>query len=305
MDFDIPDIILQRAAKIMDNLLPQRSVDRYNSTYAAFRRWQANHHVHSFDENVLLVYFDTLSQKFAPITLWANYSMLKSTIQTRHNVDIGKYAKLTVFLKRKSDGFKSMASVQSNWMALRKIEKINLCIFNYFNFQFQVLAVFGICGACRSDEITNVQLEDVKDYGDHFIVYLPVTKTKISRTFTISGNFYAITKKYANLRPTKASTTRFFVNYQNQKCTVQNVGKNKVAGTPKIIAKFNNLPDASSYTGHAFRRTSATLLADAGGNITDLKRHGGWKSTTVAEGYIADSIGNKRRIEGRITSSIF
>lgn len=48
------------------------------------------------------------------------------------------------------------------------------------------------------------------------------------------------------------------------------------------------------------RRTSATLLVDSGGDITSLKRHGGWKSTKVAEGYIENSIQSKLEIANKI-----
>ena len=56
LDFDIPDIIWQRAANIIGILLPQRSANRYNVTYDAFRKWQADNHVPFFRESVLLVY---------------------------------------------------------------------------------------------------------------------------------------------------------------------------------------------------------------------------------------------------------
>lgn len=62
---------------------------------------------------------------------------------------------------------------------------------------------------------------------------------------------------------------------------------------PKEIANYLNLPDPQAYSGHSFRRTSATLLADFGGDITTLKRHGGWKSSQIVEGYIEDSIKKK------------
>ena len=52
---------------------------------------------------------------------------------------------------------------------------------------------------------------------------------------------------------------------------------------PQKIAQFLKLTNPELYTGHCFRRTSATLLIDAGGDITALKRHGGWKSTAVTE----------------------
>lgn len=56
--------------------------------------------------------------------------------------------------------------------------------------------------------------------------------------------------------------------------------------------------------GHSFRRTSATLLADAGADLFTLKRHGGWKSNSVAEGYVDNSFGNKLKISNQITSNI-
>ncbi|RYA72252.1 hypothetical protein DD592_26315 [Enterobacter cloacae complex sp. 2DZ2F20B] len=74
------------------------------------------------------------------------------------------------------------------------------------------------------------------------------------------------------------------------------VGINTIGGILKQIADFLKLRHSSTYTGHCFRRTSATLLADAGVDITVLKRHGNWKSATVAESYIENSIENKLQI---------
>ena len=72
----------------------------------------------------------------------------------------------------------------------------------------------------------------------------------------------------------------------------------------KQIAQFLNLNNPETYTGHSFRRISATLIAASGANITTLKRHGGWKSTTVTEGYIEESIKNKTKISKIVSSSI-
>lgn len=73
---------------------------------------------------------------------------------------------------------------------------------------------------------------------------------------------------------------------------------------PMMIANYLKLPNPNSYTGHTFRRTSATLLADSGADILTLKRHGGWRSNTVAEGYIENSFHNKRKICNQITNTI-
>ena len=55
---------------------------------------------------------------------------------------------------------------------------------------------------------------------------------------------------------------------------------------PSIIASYLKLPDAKLYTGHCMRRTSATLLANSGADLTTVKGLGGWKSRNVAGGYI-------------------
>lgn len=69
---------------------------------------------------------------------------------------------------------------------------------------------------------------------------------------------------------------------------------------PRRIAEFLKLDNSDLYTGHCFRRTSATLLADSGADITVLKRHGGWKSNSVAEGYVESSLQNKKKIAANI-----
>ncbi|XP_045471427.1 uncharacterized protein LOC123678443 [Harmonia axyridis] len=73
---------------------------------------------------------------------------------------------------------------------------------------------------------------------------------------------------------------------------------------PRQIAAFLKLENATSYTGHCFRRTSASLLADSGATIDVLKRHGGWKSSNVAEGYIESSIKNKQKISDKIFGQV-
>lgn len=136
------------------------------------------------------------------------------------------------------------------------------------------------------------------------LIKIPNTKNKIPRSFVVEGDFLTIVLKYMNQRSQKGKTNRFFQNYQKGKCTAQAIGINKFGNMPKEIATFFGLPDAECYTGHSFRRTSATLLADSGANLTSLKRLGGWKSDKVAESYIGDSLNNKLETGKKITQSI-
>lgn len=47
-------------------------------------------------------------------TLWANYSMLKSTLAVKEDVDISKFSKLIAYLKRQNSGYKPKKSAVSS-----------------------------------------------------------------------------------------------------------------------------------------------------------------------------------------------
>lgn len=150
----------------------------------------------------------------------------------------------------------------------------------------------------RRDELLKLSIVDITDTESHIIIKIPDSKTRVQRTFVVSGesnplNYINYVRQYARLRPANVSSNRFFLKYASGKCVAQNVGINKIGQIPKEIATYLELLSPSEYTGHCFRRTSVTLLADAGGDLVTIKRHGGWKSSAVAEGYIDDSIKNK------------
>lgn len=82
---------------------------------------------------------------------------------------------------------------------------------------------------------------------------------------------------------------RVVMSIRHDKFTDCPLGKNFVRLIPKFIATFLELPEAPKYTGQSLRRSSATSLVDAGCSRQNLKRHGGWKSDSVAEGYLSNS----------------
>lgn len=144
----------------------------------------------------------------------------------------------------------------------------------------------------------------VEDHETMLLIKIPEIKTPIERSFIVHGKMYEICKKYMDLRPTNADHYRFFLNFQMGKCTRQPIGKHKISKMLRLNADFLDLPDAELFSGHAFRRTSATFLVDGGGDLFDLKRHGGWKSDKVAEGYVAESKRNKKRIATAISNDL-
>lgn len=168
------------------------------------------------------------------------------------------------------------------------------------------MLIIGVAGACRRQELVSLSTKCVEDYTNHFIVKLVDTKTKRDRSFMIvPGNLdlLNIIRSYIALRPSKINHDRFFINYIKGKCTVQPVGIHKVAAVPSIVAKFLKLENYQSYTGHCFRRTSASMLAASGASMESIKRHGGWRSSTVAEGYIDESSTTKKNVADKILSN--
>ncbi|XP_051159761.1 uncharacterized protein LOC127280650 [Leptopilina boulardi] len=287
--------------EIQDDLLPAISKEKYNNKYLAFKSWTESKNVKTITENVMIPYFMELAEKYKPPTLWATYSMLKSTLKNNDNVNIAKFLKLTTFLKRKSEGYKSKKS------KILSPENINTFLSeapDEIYLATKVALIFGINGACRREELSNIKMEDVQHEGNLLLIQIPNTKTKVPRSFTVDGEFRDIVLKYEALRPKKTDCSRFFLKLQKGKCVNQVIGKNKFGKMPSEIATYLKLENPELYTGHSFRRTSVTLLADSGADLITLKRHGGWKSSTVAEGYIDNSTNYKRKIGNQIEAAI-
>lgn len=262
--------------------------------------------------------FIDLTETYKPSSLWSFFSMLKLTVQQHNNINID-YPRLNSFLKKYKTGFVQKKSLIFDPEDVRRFLDeapdsmyLHVKVRSFFFFQImsnyslfvKVILIFGIFGATRGDELTKVCVEHLVKQGDIYVVKIPDTKTKQPRSFVLEGENATYVNNYLKLRPMDISTNRFFISYKNGKCAKQVIGKNTIQSAPKTIAKFLNLDNPSGYTGHSFRRSSATILADAGADLLMLKRHGGWKSSTVAEGYVAESVGNKRKIGQLISDRI-
>lgn len=152
----------------------------------------------------------------------------------------------------------------------------------------------GYNGACRREEIMNMVVDDIQFKNDVIMVRVPKTKTYIPRQFIITQRLWIdLVKKYYSLRPSHVIHKRFFLQYRNGSCINSPIGINTIGKVPKNIATYLNLPNPELFTGHCFRRSSVTHLANSGGDLITIKRHGGWKSSAVAEGYIDNSTKNK------------
>ena len=82
----------------------------------------------------------------------------------------------------------------------------------------------------------------------------------------------------------------------------QPVGKNTLSKVGVVLATAINLPLPDKYTGHTWRRTAATLAAESGSTLSEIKLLTGHLSDKVASGYIENSTRMKMKLAGAIDS---
>lgn len=176
--------------------------------------------------------------------------------------------------------------------------------------------VVAISGGLRCAEVTDLKFDDFnesdgtyhftikrkKQQGEQlsskFIIPTPlsihlnnyiVALTSQIGEYVLEGRLFKGTPKYNHQDAAK------FVN--------QAMGKNKLAMVGVDIARMLQLPHPEAYTGHCFRRTSATIAADGGVTTTEMMRHFGWKSAKTAQRYVDNSDIGASNMAGVIAES--
>ncbi|XP_031352052.1 uncharacterized protein LOC116180103 [Photinus pyralis] len=292
-----PDVLADSMAASVD-LLPEKTRERYQKEYEDFKEWLKIKRINLVNEDVLLAYVKGKSEMYSPNSLWTKVSMLKLTLKVYDNIDISRFGKLFAFLKRKSEGYRPK---KSNILSEEQVMTFLLEADDGVWLLEKVILICGIFGACRGDELLKLNVEDFEDTNKNVIVTLRITKNKKSRVFLIPKeglpfNAYQLYQKYAEKRPQNLETRRFFIVYRKEKCVRQVVGIHTIGGVPRKIAKFLKLKNPELYTGHSFRRSSATMLAENGGDLLAVKELGGWDSSAVAESYIENSVSKRLKI---------
>lgn len=106
IDENLSEELLEAAESAAFKTLPEKSKERYLQKYEEFDAWKIRNNAIGISEKLLMAYFYTMSKNQKPTTLWATYSMMKSTIKLKHNVDISTYHQLCAFLKTNASGYR-------------------------------------------------------------------------------------------------------------------------------------------------------------------------------------------------------
>ena len=108
--------------------------------------------------------------------------------------------------------------------------------------------------------------------------------------FYVPSRYQKLFDMFISPKPTYVDKSSRFLNNFNVKSEkrVQNTGRTQIKNTINYMCHIL-CKSTSVYKTCNFQRSAATSLADSGVSITNLKRHGQWKSSDVAEGYIVNS----------------
>lgn len=81
----IPEVVLEEAIEAYLALLPEKSREKYEMDYSAFRQWLVQRRVKEIKKNIILAYKANRSNDLRASSLWSKYSMpLYAGYQRKH-----------------------------------------------------------------------------------------------------------------------------------------------------------------------------------------------------------------------------
>ncbi|XP_063990678.1 uncharacterized protein LOC135169535 [Diachasmimorpha longicaudata] len=284
-------------------MITTKSKSVYEKTYKTFQTFLQEKKIRNVNEKVLLGYFHMLGRSMAPKSLWAIYSMLKRTLHVYDSHQIENYHKLTMFLsgnEKASTHVPKQASTFTATQIQRFIEEAPAMMY----LPQKVTAIIGIHDLCRAAGLCNLTLNHAEDHHTCINFVLERTKNGQNRGFSLTGGYRNIVKKYLSLRPSGFERKNLFIKYSKGQCHRQVIGIHAIAKFPKQIATYLDLANPNTFTGHSFRRTGATIAAEAGVDFMALKKLGGWKSSSTPHRYTHSTQKQKNIVSSQISNAI-
>ena len=154
----------------------------------------------------------------------------------------------------------------------------------------------SFCGGLRGAELRSLNLGDLTEGPDGYWVrytpakqagevkdnsfLVPWNKNDKSKCFATRLQRYLqdLKKALPDLQPEDALFKRVMPKGYGSTA----MGKNYLSNTGKILATHLGLANPGSYTGHCWRRSSATAAANRGATNADLQRQYNWKNEKTA-----------------------
>ena len=244
-------------------------------------------------DTYLTQFFIELGLTYAPSTLYVVFSCVNHLFITKHGIKLNKLLKLNRYLKAVTSSY---VCKKSKVFSAEEIDNLlNFCMESEDPFHTTIGVGVSLMyyGLLRCSDVLKIRYADVQfDKKGRIEVSFDHARKRKNPGFTylIPSLYGKLFQKYNKQLPESILPSDTYL----RKYVKQFNCRKTVLG-PRAVSKFVNIcceilhRDPVGYTGHAFRRSAATNLADAGVSFVNLKRHGQWKSDSVAEGYIANS----------------
>jgi len=275
-----------------ETLSERKSQLRYDDEWTRFINYSElsmEPHVNDITEEMLAQYLDFLRNEleYAPTTIWSSFSKVNTKYQ-----DIGglklqdKFPRLKNLLKRYQDGYVKKRADTFDYEQIKKfLENAND---EGKNLLHKAVVCIALYGGLRCADLVNIENDDVT-IDSTTGVWIKYSVSKQSGSFHKSNTFvippphdkYVIDYLNATNR-----LGRIFKNFNN-KFTAQPMGVRTLALTPSVVAKYLGLQ--GNFTGHCFRRSCATILAENGATSTQLKSLMNWRGEATALNYVDNS----------------
>lgn len=277
-----------------DNLACKK---KYDDTIRTYKTWISKEQKQETALSVL-EFIQSCQTTYAPSTLWVIFSILNKYFKVYHNTRLNDCVLLIDWLKSNEKKHKPKKSA-----VLTQDDIENFLVRGEDSLLMEkVASVIAIHGLLRISELVDLTFEDVKKEGESYRIFLRKSKTDQRGQgfyFLVTGEHVSYVEQY--ISQFEAKEGRFFRRLNEAgKGTARVCGKNYLAKIPSMIASFNSIPQPNRFTGHCFRRTGATKLADEGCSLMTLKRAGRWTSDAVVTGYVEVSKKSKMDISEAI-----
>ena len=277
----------------------QKMYQQYQDQWKKFV--EANSVKEEVSDQDLVKFFKIKRGKYAPSTLWVIYACLNAYFIEDFGVNLNRLPRLTRYLKAQTHLY---VTKKSKCFSPEDIHQIMEHCANSDDHKLTSLGVIvGILyyGLLRCSESMMVKVKDVKILWDGKIEVTfnhPRKRRNEGFKYWIPSVYENLYQRYiSELKEDVDRSSRFLKNFNVKSGRrFQNTGKNSIKNTVKLCCEILDV-SMEGYTSHAFRRSAATNLADAGVGLTNLKRHGQWKSPAAAEGYISNSLPLRRERE--------
>ena len=283
--------------EVINALQPKKSSVRYKQEYSKFMEWLQQHQ-YAVTEEAILLYSVEMSKSFSPSSVRSKISMIKQELLINGTI-LESSQQLNLHIKRiNTDYSPKKAAVFSK----QQLEIFLLQAPDVEFLMWKFIFLVGFFGCARSDDLWKILWKDIEacDQGIRFRIFgeknqsnrISIAPSNVSDGWNLSLYY----EKIKNLRTVCGiSVERAFVRYENGKLFNQVNGKTIIGLVPRKIAVFLGIKDVDDNTGHSIRRTSATIGAENGISVYQLRELGGWKSENVATSYVQSS--NRFRTE--------